>query len=128
MLGEYTRGPKDKPRHRYDEDREIGTPRPGDSYSIVRMREQQRGKDAALSQKGRDMHLADNAARLDRDRTALRAKQAQERHALRCEWRNRNSERAEVVAKIKSSRTFRQQVGSSFQDRDRSRGGSDRGR
>lgn len=270
MLGEYTRGPKDKPRHRYDEDREIGTPRPGDSYSIVRLREQQRGKDAALSQKGRDMHLrhrtdwhelrtahhdrrnairadtkqqlqkardqmratalplwdqmhkrhfaeqrlfkereqrvtgkiqnaiaaiksmgavrgensargflgaafnyltstdkrrvaleqrqtkekrnfaltlkrdakakaqdlrqdqrarlADNAARLDRDRTALRAKQAQERHALRCEWRDRNNERAEVVAKIKSSRTFRQQVGNSFQDRDRSRGGSDRGR
>jgi hypothetical protein len=270
MLGEFTRAAKDKPRHRYDEDQALGQSRPGDSHRVSRIRDEQREKDAALAQKGRDMHvrhraawvqlgsdhrdrrtairqtmkrelhraradmkasalplwqqihkrhfaeqrlfkereqrvtgkiknaiaaiksmgavrgentargflgtafnyltsaakrcqsllqrqegekrafatqqrrkaqeraselrseqskrLAANTGRLDKDRKALRTSQDGERHALKSEWRERNKERGDTMAKISAARDFRRQIAERFKDQDRSRGGRDRGR
>jgi hypothetical protein len=72
--------------------------------------------------------LAANADRLDRDRKALRASQDRERHALKSEWRERNKERGDTMAKIRAARDYRRQVAERFKDQDRSGGGRDRGR
>lgn len=93
MLGEFTRAAKDKPRHRYDEDQELGRSRPGDSYRITRIREEQRTKDAALASKGREMHLRhrqdwDQLATAHKDRRAtIRSDMKQNLQRVRADMR-----------------------------------------
>jgi hypothetical protein len=56
VLKEFTRAAKDRPRHLHDQEKDGGKARPGESYRVTRIREDQKAKDAALAAKGREMH------------------------------------------------------------------------